>query len=735
MTRPSPPLAGLLAIAVLATAACGLADVEAGRPRVRPLAQTSKIYDARGRLITELHGVEDRVVIRYDQIPQVVKDAVVAIEDQRYWYHRGIDLKALLRAAYSNLASGEIVQGGSTITEQFVKNRIVGPERTLSRKIREAAVAWRLENDLSKEEILAKYLNTVYFGRGAYGIQRAALTYFSRPATELRLHEAALLAGLIAAPSRWDPFERPQAARARRNTVLGRMRDLGMITPGAYAEGVSQPLRLDPAAERDRYPAPWFVDYVKRGILGDRRFGETYEERYRLLFEGGLRIYTTLDLRMQEAAERAVRGILYRSTDPYAALTAIDPRTGEIKAMVGGRNYFASPRQEPFGKVNLATGGTTGRQPGSAFKPFALVAALEAGIPPTATYPAPSFIAIDDPRCLNEGEPWGVSNYSDARFGGSMTLEEATIGSVNVVYAQVVEDIGPERVAEVAHRMGITSRLEPVCSLTLGSNEVNTLEMASAYGTLATNGRHTPTTAIARIEDARGNVLYQWHPRLRQVIQRTAAWVATQILRKVVIQGTGRAANIGRPQAGKTGTNQLWRDAWFVGFVPQLSAAVWVGHPSGQVSMAGSRIGPVVGGSWPAQIWHAFMAGVTKRMPVRDFPQPAETEFVTVPIDVSRGCVATEATPQEDVRYIQFVPGTEPTEACDEAPVATFAVVPSVVGLGASEAYATLQSAGFAVSQSTRDETSFPAGTVVSQTPIGGAEAASGTVVTLVVAA
>ncbi|HWC32290.1 MAG TPA: penicillin-binding protein [Actinomycetota bacterium] len=734
MTRPSPPFAGLL-VTVVFTASCGLADVEVGPPDVRPLAQTTKVYDAQGRLITELHGVEDRVLIGYRRIPQVMKDAVVAIEDQRYWHHRGIDLKALLRAAYSNLASGEIVQGGSTITEQFVKNRIVGPERSLGRKIREAAVAWRLEDRLSKEQILARYLNTVYFGRGAYGIQRAAHTYFSRPATELRLHQAALLAGLIAAPSRWDPFERRAPARERRDFVLSRMRDLGMISRDAHAHAVSKPLGLDPPRERNRYPAPWFIEYVKREILHDPRFGETYDERYRLLFEGGLRIHTTLDLDMQEAAERAVRGILYRSSDPYAGLTAVDPRTGEIKAMVGGRDYFASPNVDPYSKVNLATGGTTGRQPGSAFKPFALVAALEAGIPPTATYPAPSFIAIDDARCRNRGEPWTVSNYSDARYSGSMTLEQATIGSVNSVYAQIVEQIGPERVAEVARRMGIRSPLDPVCSLSLGSNEVNTLEMASAYGTLATNGRHTPTTGIARIEDARGGVIYRWHPRLRQVVPRTAAWVATQILRKVVLQGTGRAANIGRPQAGKTGTNQLWRDAWFVGYIPQFSAAVWVGHPSGQVSMASSRIGPVVGGSWPAQIWHAFMAAVTKRMPVRDFHRPAEAEFVTVPIDVSRGCVATEATPQEDVRYIQFVPGTEPSEPCDEAPVASFAVVPSVVGLAASEAYATLQSAGFTVSQSTRTETSFPAGSVVSQSPDGGVEASSGSVVTLVVAA
>ena len=734
MTRPSPSLAGLLVALAIFAASCGIADVERVPPRVSRLAQTSKIYDARGRLITELHGVEDRVVIRYDQIPQVVKDAVVAIEDQRFWHHRGIDLKALLRATYANLSSGEIVQGGSTITEQFVKNRIVGTERTLGRKIREAVFAWRLEDELSKEEILAKYLNTVYFGRGAYGIQRAAVTYFSRPATQLGLQEASLLAGLIAGPERWDPFDRPRQARARRDVVLQRMHDLGMITDEAYRIAFASSLGLDPAPERDRYPAPWFVDYVKHEILHDPRFGDSYQERYRLLFEGGLRIHTTLDLDMQRAAERAVHGILYRPSDPHAALTAVDPRTGEIKAMVGGRDYFASPQRDPHAQINLATGGTTGRQPGSAFKPFALVAALEAGLPPTTTYPAPSYIAIDDPRCLEERKPWSVSNYSDASYGGSMTLEEATIGSVNVVYAQVVEDIGPENVAEVAHRMGIRSRLGNVCSLALGSSEVNTVEMASAYGTLAANGRHTPPTAIERIEDARGNVVYQWHPRLRQVVNTAVAWVATQILRKVVIEGTGRAANIGRPQAGKTGTNQLWRDAWFVGFVPQLSAAVWVGHPSGQISMAGSRIGPVVGGSWPAQIWHAFMAAVTKRMPVRDFREPSDAEFVTVPIDVSQGCVATEGTPEEDLRYIQFVPGTEPTEPCDTEPITSFATVPSVVGLGASEAYATLQSAGFTVSQLTKTGTSFPDGTVVNQSPLGGAEATSGSVVTLVVA-
>jgi penicillin-binding protein 1A len=730
---PSPRFGALVALALLSSACSRLLpDLQKEYSKTPRLAQSTRIYDARGRLITTLHAEEDRVVIPIKRIPKDVQKAVVAIEDQRFWSHRGIDLKALLRAAYANVTSGAIVEGGSTITQQYVKNRYLEPERTLGRKIKEAALAWQLEEDASKRQILAKYLNTVYFGQGAYGIQRAARKFFSVPASDLTLPQSALLAGLIAGPERWDPIESPDAAVERRDLVLTQMLDLGMISPERYQAAVGSDLGLRLRLEPKRYEAPYFISYVKRAFLTDERFGETYTQRYNLLFRGGLRIYTTVDLDMQDAAEQAVKGILSQPGDPYGALTAVDPRTGFIRAMVGGRNYFAPRKKDKYAQVNLATGGSTGRQAGSSFKPFALVAALESGIPPTRTYPAPSSIVLNEPPCGSEDYPWNVENYEGSSYGGSLTVEQATVSSVNVVYAQIIRDVGPEAVVETAHRMGIRSRLRPFCSSVLGTNEVNTLEMASAFGTLATGGELARPVAIERIEDSHGRVIYEAPQRRQQVLDKGVAYVATQILEDVILSGTGTAANLGRPAAGKTGTAQQWRDAWFVGFIPQLVAGVWVGWPQGQISMTGTRIGNVTGGSFPAQIWHAFMSQVTPDIPVRDFKEP-EGGFVTLPIDITQGCVAAEGTPAENIEYQQFVEGTEPG-VC-EAPSEPLAeTVPSVVGMAASEAYAILTEAGFAVSQTARETRQYSEGTVIRQVPSGGTQAESGATVTLTVA-
>jgi penicillin-binding protein 1A len=749
MDRPSPSarrtrlLAGLLSLVALSAGCRVVADLDEERLDVQPLAQTSRIFDARGELITPLHAEEDRVVVPLKDIPAVVQDAVIAIEDQRFWQHKGIDLKAILRAAYVNASTGRIEEGGSTITQQYVKQRMLSNEQTFTRKFREAALAWQLEEELTKEQILTRYLNTVYFGQGAYGIQRGAQTFFSKKATELNLAESALLAGLIAGPQRWDPIRRPNAAVARRNLVLARMADLDMITETEQNRARNAPLDLEPKLGARRYPAPWFVDYVKRHILSNPRFGATYEDRYNFLFKGGIRIYTTIDLRMQRAAEAAVRSILAYPGDPYGAMTAVDPRNGEIKAMVGGRDYWAPRREDRFAKLNLATGGSTGRQAGSAFKPFAMIAALENGIPPYRTYPAPSPIVLDEPPCGSEESPWLVRNYEGASYGGSISVEQGLINSVNVVYAQIIRDVHPERVVDVAHRMGIRSRLRPFCSSVLGANEVNTMEMASAFGTLATLGRHVRPTAILRIEDANGDVLYEPKPKPRQVLNPAVADTAVQIMRKVILYGTGTAANIGRPAAGKTGTAQEWRDAWFAGFIPQLSAAVWVGYPQGQISMTGTRIGNVTGGSFPAQIWHAFMSQVTGRIPVREFKEP-KADYITVPIDITLGCRATTSTPSDNVRYIQFVPGTEPTTTCtytsedyvSPSPGAAPAVegVPAVVGVSVRTAIQILRDQGYQVERQFERDSGYPKETVIDQTPAPGTPAASGSTVTITVA-
>jgi penicillin-binding protein 1A len=743
MIRPSPTVGGFAAVVVAlmaASVACRpLTDLET-RLGAAPLAQTSKIYDVRGQLIATLHAEEDREVVPIDNIPRVVQNAVVAIEDQRFWTHGGIDLKAVLRAAYVNATTGRVTEGGSTITQQYVKNRLLSPERTLGRKLREAALAWQLEQEQSKEEILGRYLNTVYFGQGAYGIERGAETFFSVHSSELTLPQAALLAGLIAGPERWDPLDNPGPALERRERVLNRMYELDMITFQDLQWARSQPLGLHPRLGGDRYPAPYFVDYVKHEILTDPRFGETYTQRYNLLFKGGLRIYTTIHLGVQSVAEAAVSSVLIEPGDPYGALTAVDPRTGYIRAMVGGRDYFARPRVDPFAKINLALGGTTGRQAGSAFKPFALVAALESGIPPWETYPAPSSLLMDEWPCGSPEVPWDVENYEGAGYGGSVSVEQGLINSVNVVYAQIISDVTPRRVVEVARRMGIRSPLRPLCSAVLGANEVNTLEMASAFGTIANEGTYVEPIAIARIEDAEGDVVFEAEPRTREALTPAVAGTAAGIMERVIEEGTGTAADIGRPAAGKTGTAQEWRDAWFIGFVPQLSAGVWVGYPEGQVSMVypRTRISRVYGGSYPAQIWHAFMTAMSERLPAREFAE-ANQEYVTVAVDITRGCVATSFTPDEYVRYIQFLAGTEPTETCPfesaDTVVTTEGRVPSVLGLSSEAANEILEEAGYGVEESFEPAAGYPADSVIDQSPPPGTPAEPGSVVLIIVSA
>lgn len=694
-----------------------------------PLPETSIIYDANGRFITTLHAGEDRTLIGIDQVPGIVRDAVIAAEDERFYHHHGVDVKAIARAAAKNAATGRIVEGASTITEQLVKNTIGTDEKTFTRKVREAEMAYELEDRYSKDQILEMYLNTVYFGQGAHGIQAAAKTYFSVPASKLSLGQSALLAALISSPSSYDPVYHPAVAVKRRNLVLGRMRDLEMIGQATYLEATAADLELDLYQESTRYPAPYFVDYVKRWFLSNPAFGATPKERYDKLFKGGLRIHTTVDLRLQRHAERAVHGILAYKRDPYGAMTVIDPRTGAIKAMVGGRDFFS--KKDRFAQLNLATGGATGRSAGSSFKTFALVAALNRGMSALQRYSAPSHIDIRLPPGYNPSV-WPVDNY-DGEGRGNMTLEEATINSVNTVYAQLIMQVGPSAVVDVAHQMGIRRRLRAVPSAALGTNEVDTLEMASAYGTLATMGQYTPPMAVAKITDSTGQVIFEAEPNLEQVLNPGVAWTANQILQKVVLTGTGTQANIGRPAAGKTGTGQRWSDAWFVGYIPQLVTAVWVGFPQGRVPMAYPkvRIPHVLGGRWPAEIWHAFMTNATRRMPVEMFRKPA-FGYVSVAVDVRRGCLPNRWTLPEDIARVTYIAGTQPTRQCTEPSGAQLVRIPSVVGLSEERAVELLQSYGFKAFVTSIDSVELE-GTVVWADPAAGTRVFQGTTVTLTV--
>ena len=726
--------------------------------------ESSRLYDRSGNLITTFHGVQNRTVVSLTRIPEVAQRAVLAIEDDRFYDHEGVDVRAIARALVANVRSGGIEEGGSTITQQLVKQTIIAPgdiaDQTLKRKIDEAALARQLEKRLTKDEILYRYLNTVYFGNGAYGIQAASRAYFDRGVHRLKLRHAALLAGVIQSPHTYNPFRNRQRAKARRNVVLARMKELGWVGPLQADRAAEKPLGLNKPVDTTQYAAPYFIDYVKRLIKWDPRFaalGKSANQREKRLFTGGLRIHTTVDLNMQTAAEQAVESVLAYPSDPHAALVALDPQTGHVRAMVGGRNYFAKRKKDRFSKLNLAIVAEpdlgpkardpvlgskirrapgTGRQAGSAFKPFALAAALAQGTSLSETFQASGSMEFPG---ADGGDPWRVQNYEGSEFG-TVTLLEATISSINVVYAQLILDIGPENVVETARAMGIRTPLLAVPSAVLGANPVNALGMASAYGTFATYGQYHPPVAIRKIVDRDGELIYEDKSRPERAIDPGVAYLSTSAMRSVITGGTGTAAAGylgGRPAAGKTGTAQEYRDAWFAGYTPNLAAAVWVGYPEGSIEMKTScytgscrptRI-QVTGGSWPTQIWGAFMQRALASLPAPDFQLPSDSNLVTVTIDSRTGCLASGSTPDIYRRSAYYVSGTEPTSTC-AAPSAT---VPSVVGLSGSEAESTLQSNGFNVDVVTRRGSGRGTGSgeVWRQSPSGGSEAAQGATVTI----
>jgi penicillin-binding protein 1A len=576
-------------------------------PAVPRLPQTTVLLDRDGREVAKLHAEIDRTSIPPSQMPTSLRRAVVAVEDADFFRHDGLDPTAVVRAAWNDITSGSLRQGGSTITQQYVKNVFTGSERSIGRKVREAILALKLERTMSKDEILAGYLNTVYFGHGAYGVQAASRLFFRRDAEDLTPLQSATLAGLIAAPSARDPYLHPDEARVHRDAALDRLVEVGWLDPERADRLQVRPLGI--ASEpRVRSEAPYFMEHVRRDLAA--RYGLD------VLYRGGLRIRTTLDRDMQGAAERAVRAHLPAPNDPEAALVAIDPRTGAIRAMVGGRSFARS-------EFNLAT--QAHRQAGSAFKPFVLLAALEQGISPLETRAGPSSITIPDPFCETNGDPWTVSNAGD-QAAGTMTIEDAMAGSVNTIWAQVTIQVTPEAVVDVAHRMGIRTTLPPVCSIGLGTAEVTPLEMTSAFATLAAGGFSVEPTAIERITGPRGVTLQS---PLRDVtavgspaISQQDADATTRVLQGVIEHGTGTAAWLpDRPAAGKTGTAAQATDAWFCGYVPQLAACVWVGYPDRARPMRNVEGWPeVYGGTIPARIWHDFMTEATAGMPGRALP-------------------------------------------------------------------------------------------------------------------
>jgi 1A family penicillin-binding protein len=587
-------------------------------PDIPPLAETTVLLDRDGNEVAKLHADVDRELIPLAQMPMWLRQAVVAVEDADFYRHDGLDVTSVARASLADVRSGSMSQGGSTITQQYVKNVLTGPEHSIARKVHEAILAVKLERVSSKREILEGYLNTVYFGHGAYGVQAAARTYFDRDAKDLTLLQSATLAGLIAAPSARDPFEHPEEALRYRNFALTRMVEVGSLDADRSERLRARLLGLT-EEPRVRSEAAHFMEYVRRDLRASYGLDA--------LYRGGLRIRTTLDMAWQRAAERSIHAYLPAPKDPEAALVAIDPRTGAIRAMVGGRNFDRS-------EFNLATQGR--RQAGSAFKPFVLLAALERGISPLELRNGPSSMTIPDPFCETNGEPWTVSNAGD-QSAGTMSLENAMAGSVNTIYAQVTVEVGPEAVAEVAHRMGIRSRLSPVCSIGLGTSEVTPLEMTSAFATLAARGMYVEPTPVERVTDRGGEILQGPLRGLRTVgsaaVSAQDADATTRVLEGVIDHGTGTAARLpGRVAAGKTGTAQDATDAWFCGYVPQLATCVWVGYPQGARPMRDvAGVPEVYGGTIPARIWHDFMTEATAGMPVDGFPRASYEIYADPP--------------------------------------------------------------------------------------------------------
>jgi len=639
----------LIALALLATG-CGLTPVDL--EAAKPLPQRSRIHAADGSLLARVYR-QNRVLVRYEAIPTVLIDAVLAAEDARFFEHEGYDLSSIMRAAIVNAREGEYVQGGSTITQQYVKNTFFRrPPKTLERKARELRLAIEVERLYSKEQILERYLNTVYFGGGAYGAKAAAQTFFGHGLDSLSLREAALLAGVIKSPAAYDPRAHPKSARARRNAVLDLIASTGWISEKRAARAGRKPLSVPKKPPKVRTRQPYFVEAVRRELLRDRRIGRSDADRAGALYKGGLTVTTTLDPRLQQGAEEAVAGILNQPGDPEAALVAIRPQTGEIVAMVGGRSWRAS-------QVNLALGtqgGGSGRQPGSAFKPLALAAALESGL-----HLEDRFESSPGTFTLPTGEPWTVRNAEGGGYG-SLPLGEALVHSVNGVYARLALHLGGADIAAQAEQMGVRAKLSPYPSIVLGSMEVSVLDMAAAYATLANDGTAIRPTTIRSIRFPDGRLLRAEPKETPYVVSPGNAYLITKVMEQVITRGTGRAAAIGRPAAGKTGTTNDYADAWFVGYTPDLVAAVWVGYPQGRIPMTNVHGARVYGGTFPAQIWRSFMLWAHAGRPIHDFEVP-EADLITVEIDPKTGLLAAPWCPGKVKRMLRQL---APTQYCPE---------------------------------------------------------------------
>jgi len=649
-------------------------------PTELDLDSSAEVYDANDELIGTFSGEVRRFLIDTSKLDKFVGEAVIAAEDRDFYKHNGVSVRGIVRAAWANITDTQISQGGSTITQQYVKNAVLeDPSRTLTRKLKEAVLSVKLERRYSKKQILGFYLNTIYLGRGAYGIEAAARAYFDKNATELTLGEAAYFAGIIPSPESYQPDSNPQGAVARRNRVLRVMEDLGYVSERKARKAARGRVRLAKQDDhRQRQPAAYFIEWLRKVYL--------YPEYEECLYTCGLKIYTTLDVDMQNAAEDAVDSILTEKKDPEAALVSTTPK-GEIRAFVGGRSFTNVRRARGF---NYASD-YPGRQAGSAFKPFTLLTAIEEGISPQSRFSGASPTYVPAPCAGDNGlPPWEVENYGGSSYG-TLTLDQATTNSVNAVYGQLIHEVGPDKVAEKLEdlefdRSGTSARREipENCGLSLGTLDVTPVEMARAYASFAGRGVLPEIMPIRYITNSSGDCLKKYRPEqgvecededrltMERVADQNTADVLTQTLTHVVQGGTATIANIGRPVAGKTGTTQLNVNAWFAGYVPQLVTVVWEGYPAEKNGELVPRMAycsdpvecrpvhgqEVTGGNslvGPAVIWRNFMAAATEELPAAPFPLPTDIPDTII----NSPPPAPPSTPEPDKSK---KPKPEPTE-------------------------------------------------------------------------
>ncbi len=672
-----------------------------------PIAETSKVYALDGSLITEFHAEENREIISFNKMSDYIKDAIVAIEDKRFFEHHGVDYRRIIGAFIADMRSGEWAEGASTITQQYVKNIYFNPEKTFRRKINEALIAIQLERNYTKNKILEMYLNTINFGSGAYGIEKASEIYFGKNSSELNLPESAMLAGLLRAPEIYSPFNDMEKAKSRRDLVLQLMYEQELIDTSEYLAALAEPIILSESStsyidqDNGERTAPYFIDYVKRNLY-DQQFTD-YD-----VFKGGLRIYTTLDTDLQEKAENAFNKVFPEEIEPSYCLVSTDPENGYIYALIGGKDYNTS-------KFNIVIQGK--RQPGSVFKVLVLMEAIKQNISPNNTFNPNGPIIID----MAEGPDWQVDNYGGQKFDvEQMSIVDGTINSVNVVYAQLMMEVGAENVESLCSEMEIYD-IGNNPAIALGGLEtgVTPLDVSKVFSTLASGGFYRQPVSILKITDSEGNILYEYEPEENELNQRVLeepiAYHITQILKKVIESGTGRGAAIGRPAAGKTGTTSDLRDAWFAGYTPELVTVVWMGNLDNKpIEAINGRT--VVGGSYPADVWREFMMAALEDVPVSDFDKP-DKELIDIEICTESNLLATFWCPKESIRWNIYIKGEEPEDICN---IHNKIEVPNVIGSSIEEARTLLESLNFVVEEIYDFDEIFDQNSVFNQNPEAG---------------